>query len=94
MWNILQDKEFAGIYNLGTGMARTWNDLVNAAFAALKVKPDIEYIKMPESIKHQYQNFTKADMTKMRKKLKIEFHSLEDGIKDYVQNYLNKNEFL
>jgi ADP-L-glycero-D-manno-heptose 6-epimerase len=94
IWDILQEKEFAGIYNLGTGTARTWNDLANAVFSAMNVKPNIEYVEMPDSIKNQYQNFTQADMNKLNKKLKIEFQSLENGIKDYVQNFLNNKNSL
>lgn len=78
-----------GLYNLGTGKARTFEDLVKATFAGLNLPSKIEFIDMPEDIRDKYQYFTEANMTK----LKIagyteEFYSLEDGVKDYVQQYL------
>ncbi|TAL70838.1 MAG: ADP-glyceromanno-heptose 6-epimerase [Bacteroidetes bacterium] len=91
IWEILNKPDFAGIYNLGTGVARTWNDLANAVFSAMKLKQNIEYIELPESIKNQYQNFTQADMTKLKATgLKAEFRSLEESIKDYIDNHLSK----
>jgi ADP-L-glycero-D-manno-heptose 6-epimerase len=87
--------EINGLFNIGAGRARTWNDLVKAVFAAMDKKPNIEYIEMPESIRNQYQYFTQADITKLRKaSYKKQITSLEDAIKDYVQNYLQKNEYL
>lgn len=92
IFNIYKDKKISGIFNLGTGKARTWNDLANAVFNALNLEPKIEYIDMPEDIKQQYQNFTEADITKLKNALpKVEFQSLEQSIEDYVLNYLNKN---
>ena len=85
----------AGIFNIGSGTARTWNDLVKAVFAAMERKPKIEYIDMPEQLRSQYQYFTQADITKLSsagcKKQPI---PLETAIKDYVQNYLQKNGYL
>jgi ADP-L-glycero-D-manno-heptose 6-epimerase len=79
----------SGLYNLGTGKARTFNDLVKATFAGLGKPPLIEYIDMPEDIRDKYQYFTEADMSKLKKAGYDEnFYSLEDGIKDYVTNYL------
>jgi ADP-L-glycero-D-manno-heptose 6-epimerase len=84
-----------GLFNIGTGQARSWNDLVKAVFAAMGRKPNIEYIDMPESIRNQYQYFTQADIAKLRSTgYKKQIISLEDAIKDYVQNYLQKNEYL
>jgi len=92
LWKILTTERFSGIYNLGTGKARTWNDLVNSVFYALGKEPRIEYIEMPDSLSGQYQNFTQADMKKLnRSKAKHKFTSLEDGIDDYVKNYLTKD---
>ncbi len=92
IWDIYLDKNINGIYNLGTGKARSWNDLANAVFSALNKNPNIEYIDMPISIVNQYQNFTQADMSKLLKtNIKLEFSELENSIKDYVQNYLSKN---
>ena len=83
------DEEHCGIYNLGTGKARSFKDLALAVFAALDKKPEIEYIPTPENIRGQYQYFTQADMTKFKTILpNFTFTELEDGVKDYVQNYL------
>jgi ADP-L-glycero-D-manno-heptose 6-epimerase len=90
------DKPAAGgLYNIGTGRARTWNDMVKGVFAAMDKKPDIRYVEMPESIRSQYQYFTEADTTKLRKAgHKKETTPLEDAIKDYVQNYLLEHKYL
>lgn len=86
------DNELPGIYNLGTGEANSWNKLVKCVFNALDKHESIEYIEMPSQLSSQYQNFTKANMMKFRESgYKTEFTSLEESIKDYVQNYLNKN---
>jgi len=84
-----------GLFNIGTGKARTWNNLVKVVFAAMGSKPEIEYIEMPDSIRNQYQYFTQADITKLRKAgYKKQTTPLEDAIKDYVQNYLQKGGYL
>lgn len=91
----LDNPQTGGLFNIGTGKARNWNDLVKAVFAAMGRKPNIEYIDMPESIRNQYQYFTQAEVTKPRKAgYKKQSISLEDAIKDYVQNYLQKNGYL
>ncbi len=87
--------KISGLFNIGTGKARTWNDLVKAVFAAMGKKPNIEYIEMPESIRDQYQYFTEADITNLRKVgCDKETTKLENAIKDYVQNYLQKDPYL
>jgi len=92
LWKILNNNKVKGIYNLGTGKARTWNSLANSVFSALGLKPNIEYIDMPEELKEQYQNFTQADIKKLKKTgCSVEFSSLEDSINDYVRNYLTKS---
>jgi len=91
----LDNPHTAGLFNIGAGNARSWNDLVKAVFAAMGKKPNIEYIEMPESIRNQYQYYTCADITKLHKAgYKKPITSLEDAIKDYVQNYLQKNMYL
>ena len=91
----LNNPKTNGLFNIGTGKARCWNDLVGAVFAAMSKKTDIEYIDMPESICNQYQYFTQANVGKIRKAgYDKEITCLEDAIKDYVQNYLVKNEYL
>jgi len=87
--------KISGLFNIGTGSARSWNDLAKAVFAAMGTEPSIEYIEMPDSIRNQYQYFTQADITKLRKAgYKKQITSLEDAIKDYVQNYLRCNKHL
>jgi len=91
----LDNAKLSGLFNIGAGRARTWNDLVKAVFAAMDKKPNIEYIEMPDSIRNQYQYFTQADITKLKQAgYKEELTSLEDGVKDYVQNYLQKSKYL
>ena len=78
-----------GLYNLGTGQARTFEDLVTATFAGLDKKPNIEYIDMPEDIRETYQYYTQADMKKLADAGYVnKFHTLEEGVDDYVRNYL------
>ena len=85
----------AGIYNLGAGVARTWNDLAKAVFAAMGKTPNIEYIDMPDSVRNQYQYFTEADISKLRSiGYKKQITSLEEAVKDYVQNYIQKGRCL
>lgn len=92
LWKILNNKKAKGILNLGSGKARTWNSLANSVFSALDLNPNIEYIDMPDEIKDQYQNFTQADIKKLKAKgCSVEFSSLEDSISDYVRNYLTKS---
>jgi len=84
-----------GLFNIGTGKARTWNDMVKAVFAAMGRPPNIEYIEMPGNLRSQYQYFTEADITKLRKAgYKRPTTFIEDAIKDYVQNYLQKKGYL
>ncbi len=89
----MQNRKSCGIFNVGTGRARSWNDLAKAVFAAMDLEPDIEYFDMPEHLKGKYQYFTEADMSWMeRENCPVQFHSLEDGIGDYVRNYLMKDD--
>jgi ADP-L-glycero-D-manno-heptose 6-epimerase len=85
----MHHRKNSGIYNLGSGKARTFKDLVKAVFAALNKPENIEYIDTPEDIRDKYQYFTEASMDKIRKAgYEKEFTSLEVGVKDYVMNYL------
>lgn len=84
----------SAIYNLGTGTARSFNDLVRSTFAGMDLQPNIEFIDMPEDIRDKYQYFTEANMDKLKAVGYIaEFYSLEKGVDDYVRNYLVKKEF-
>lgn len=86
---MMDNPDISGLFNLGTGKARSFNDLVLATFDAMGVEPVIEYIDMPESIRDKYQYYTQAEMNKLRAfGYKDSFYSLEEGITDYVQNYL------
>ena len=88
----LNHPEINGLYNVGTGKARTFKDLVSATFNAMNLEPKIEYFDMPPELRDRYQYFTEAKMDKLRKAgFSQDFHSLEEGIKDYVQNYLMKD---
>jgi ADP-L-glycero-D-manno-heptose 6-epimerase len=83
----------SGIYNVGTGKARSFNDLVKATFAGLDMKTKIKYIDMPEDIRDSYQYFTEASMQKLRAAgYAAEFYSLEEGVDDYVRNYLREGK--
>jgi len=85
----------AGLFNIGSGTARSWNDLAKAVFAAMGKEPNIEYIDMPESIRNQYQYFTQADITKLRTAgYDKPITALEEAAKDYVQNYLREGRYL
>ena len=82
----------SGLYNVGTGKARTFNDLVNATFAALNQPSQIEYINMPEDLRETYQYFTQAEMDKIRAAgYSLPFYTLEEGVGDYVRTYLSHN---
>jgi ADP-L-glycero-D-manno-heptose 6-epimerase len=84
-----------GIYNLGAGAARSWNDLAKAVFAAMNKKTNIEYIDMPDSIRNQYQYFTEADIKKLRDiGYEEEITSLEESVGDYVTQYLEQGAYL
>jgi ADP-L-glycero-D-manno-heptose 6-epimerase len=79
----------SGLYNLGTGKADSFNNLTKAVFKALEEKENIQYIPIPTDIRDKYQYFTEAKMEKLREAgYKNAFTTLEDGVKDYVQNYL------
>jgi len=85
----------SGLFNVGTGKARNWNDLVKAVFSAMGKKPNIEYVEMPESIRSQYQYFTQAEITKLRNAgYDRKTTALEDAVNDYVKNHLQKNKYL
>ncbi|MDC0204532.1 ADP-glyceromanno-heptose 6-epimerase [Flavobacteriales bacterium] len=84
-----------GIYNLGSGIARTFYDLVLATFSAMNIEYNISFINTPEDIRDKYQYFTQADMLKLQSVgYNKSFTTLEDGVEDYVQNYLlDKNYY-
>ena len=86
---LMHHRRNSGIYNLGSGKARTFLDLAKNTFKNSEVTPDISFIDTPADIRDKYQYFTEANMSKMRSiGYSKPFHSLEDGIADYVKNYL------
>ncbi len=89
MWWLLGHEEVNGLFNLGTGVARSWNDLARAVFHALRLPAKIDYIPMPESLRPKYQYFTQASVDRLRATgCPLAFRSLEDAVNDYVTNYL------
>lgn len=95
VWNAYALKPKSGLYNVGTGNARTFNDLGISTFHALGLNPAIEYIDMPADLREKYQYFTEADMDKWTNAgLPLPATSLEKGVEDYVQQYLNPAKFL
>ena len=86
-----ESTEISGIFNCGTGTPRTWADLVSSVFAAMGLKPNIEFMDMPEHLRDKYQYYTCADMEKIRGfGFEHVFQSLEEGIRDYVCNDLSQ----
>ena len=87
----LENKKINGLFNVGTGIPRTFNDVAKAVFLNSNKKEKIKYIDTPIQIRRQYQYFTKANVQKLRKSGYVKkFFSLEDGIKDYIVKYLIK----
>lgn len=92
---MLENKPESGLYNLGTGKARTFLDLANATFAACDKKAIIDFVDTPADIRDKYQYFTEADTTKLKNTgYNKEFYSLEEGVNDYVRNYLTPEKYL
>jgi ADP-L-glycero-D-manno-heptose 6-epimerase len=91
---LMENQPASAIYNLGTGRARSFEDLVKSTFAGIEMPADIVYVDMPEDIRDKYQYFTEANMNKLRNAgYKYEFYSLEKGVDDYVRNYLSKEKY-
>lgn len=85
MYWLMKHPSKSGIFNLGTGKARSWNDLADAIFAAMGKTRQIEYIDMPESLRPKYQYYTQAEMDRIKKAgCRHKFMSLEDAVKDYA----------
>ncbi|MBI4819122.1 MAG: ADP-glyceromanno-heptose 6-epimerase [Deltaproteobacteria bacterium] len=83
----------SGIYNVGTGRARSFRDLIGAAYSALGSSPNIEYVDMPEGLRDSYQYFTQADLRNLREAgYQHEFTSLERAVADYVTRFLNTSD--
>lgn len=88
----LEKPELNGLFNVGTGQANTFNRLANSVFSALKIKPRIEYIDMPSGLAKRYQYYTCAKLEKLRNAgYTNDFYNLEEAVKDYILNYLEKD---
>ena len=88
---LLDHPDVNGIFNLGTGQARTWNDLIGAVFGAMGLPVSIDYIDMPPGLDAQYQYFTEAKMDKIRATgCPATFRPLEDAVQDYVAGHLSQ----
>ncbi len=95
LWWLLNHKEANGIFNLGTGRARTWNDLIGLVFTAMNLSPAIDYIEIPEAIRGQYQYFTEAKMDKLRAAgCPVVFAPLEETVADYVMHLIAADRYL
>lgn len=93
MMFLLKQPKVCGLFNVGTGEARSFKDLADATFKAAGKEPKINYIDMPEQLRDKYQYFTQASMDKLRQAgFNADFTSLEDGVADYVQNYMSKED--
>jgi len=93
--HLVRNPDKNGLFNLGQGKARTWNDLVGAIFSAMGLEPNIVYIDMPDYLAPKYQYFTEADISKIRMSgYTAPLHTLEEGVADYVKNYLLPGKFL
>ena len=89
LYFLMHHRKDSGVYNLGTGKARTFLDLAKSTFYALNKDPEISFVPTPEDIREKYQYFTEANMNKLRSiGYSQDFYSLEEGVKDYVTNYL------
>ena len=89
LW-LLDNPAVNGLFNCGTGEARSWNDLATAVFAALGREPRLDYIEMPDHLRGKYQYHTQADLAKLRRAgYDRPFTRLEDGVRDYVQGHLS-----
>jgi len=91
----LDQKEAVGVYNIGTGQARSWNDLAKAMFASVGKEPNIKYIDIPQELAGQYQDYTQADIDKLRGAgYREKFTQLEEAVDDYIKNYLRPHNHL
>jgi ADP-L-glycero-D-manno-heptose 6-epimerase len=95
LYFMMHHRKDSGIYNLGTGKARTFLDLATQTFHAMNTPVSISFVPTPEDIREKYQYFTEASMEKLRSiGYSLKFYSLEAGVEDYVKNYLLTNKYL
>lgn len=95
LYFFMHHRKDSGIYNLGSGTARTFLDLASNTFKALDQPLNISFVPTPEDIREKYQYFTEATMNKLRSiGYSKDFHTLEQGVEDYVKNYLVPGKYL
>ena len=93
--HLMENRVESGLYNLGSGQARSFLELAGTIFNAIGKKPDIHFTDTPESIRDTYQYYTRADISKLREAgYNKAFHSLEEGVEDYISNYLSKGRYM
>ena len=91
--HFMETRKNSGIYNLGTGKARSFLDLGKACFNALSIEPNIEFVDIPLDIRDKYQYFTQANVEKLRSGYDKPFYSIEEGVNDYISNYLKEEKY-
>ena len=92
LW-FVKHREISGLFNVGTGLARTYADVLRAVYAALGEEAEMDFIDLPEDLKNRYQYFTQADVSKLRAAgYDKPFTSLEDGVAKYVKDYLDTSD--
>jgi ADP-L-glycero-D-manno-heptose 6-epimerase len=92
LW-LLEHRNVSGLFNVGSGKARSWLDLANAMFGAISAQPRIEFIDMPASLREKYQYFTEAPLRRLRSAgYSRDFTPLETGVADYIRSYLSRGD--
>jgi len=92
LW-LLKNPQISGLFNLGTGRAQSFDELVNAVYLAMGKIPQIQYVETPIEIREKYQYFTQADIGKLRAHgYKSEFKTVEEGVREYVQSFLRSDD--
>jgi ADP-L-glycero-D-manno-heptose 6-epimerase len=94
VYEFVKNKELNGIFNIGSGKASTWIELVSPIFEALNLPVNIDFVDMPDNLKNKYQYFTEADMNKLYSVIPAVEFNLSSAVKDYVLNYLEKDCYL
>lgn len=93
--HLAENPDAGGLYNVGSGVANTWVQLANAIFAGMNKDPNIEFVDMPEQLREKYQYYTCADIARLREAgYEADITSLDDAVRDYVQNYLEPDQLL
>lgn len=92
IWWLVEHPDTNGLFNLGSGEARSWLDLIHAVAKAMHRSPEIEFVEMPEAMRAKYQYFTEANMAKLRASgCPVQFRPLENAVLDYVKNHLTSD---